>query len=782
MILRYLPRKSILNTVLYLGRIATYNNPRRVGPDVTMKGKFDETRAERISALLSSQDIPMQSFVVPRFQRNYAWRHDKEAGKLWEDIYDNYVEYKENIPENIIDGQYMLGPLVLLEDKKEEFEWQVIDGQQRLATLTTLFCVIRDIFFVLREHLINDEGYKISKSLIEKERFDEDNTEPKLEPKLQLNHTDRGFFFEMIQKEGDPVAKLSAWISKVKGQKKTVPTSHKLLMKCYEEFYDEVERALLTGFVDRNEAESRLKEREEKIEKDLTRDMAANPEKYGFPDGFFSRHWDGEKFVQDGKIDENERADYERIKAMPSGRRHQDANEYVRYIVSQKGKKFRKRLSAETKTRRSRMLRDDGPKNIGMLTKFLKHVIRQNFVVSVKVRNENDAFMIFETLNARNKPLSKSELIKNMCFKAVKNEKEIIDLDNQWMGIFSELENGDRFIRESLRSRYFDDHDNPNPKRKKKVKATTSNLFVIIKSIVNDDDEKAKDYINWLETDSKFVKFMDDPFSYTDDEVIKSNLVSLKRLDAIHIRIPLLTAYRRLNSEKRRYGFSEKDFMNFSSMLIKFHFRNRTIGKLHPSKMEDIMLDVAKKIEQGESLADITSLLRQKDIDDDEFESEFRKFKPDESEVIKYILLEIEKYLRNSQDVLQLKTDATVEHILPKDPGGNWNKGEFFNEGGDGAEHSFESYHNRIGNMTLLTKGLNSKIQNKSFCVKKTEAYKNEKTLHITLETVLKMAKCAEELGRSTRPEFNDVKEWTARIIDERSECFSKLARIIWSM
>lgn len=200
---------------------------------------------------------------------------------------------------------------------------------------------------------------------------------------------------------------------------------------------------------------------------------------------------------------------------------------------------------------------------------------------------------------------------------------------------------------------------------------------------------------------------------------------------------------------------------------------------MHTSKMERLMLTIAENVKNGENLANININLRDEDIGDEEFEDMFFKSRIDEGETIKYILLEIEKHLRGPNQVIQLETDATVEHILPKKPSEEWSKEEFF-MGIDAKDRDFEAYSNRIGNMTLLSKSPNSRVKNRSFCIKKTEAYLYE-DLKLTTETVLKMEKCAVELEKED-PEFQNIKEWTAAIIEERSRCFAKLAKTIWGL
>lgn len=73
-------------------------------------------------------------FQIPDYQRPYSWGDD-EIGQLWDDLY---------LAFNNSDKYYFLGPVILAQTDKGYFE--VVDGQQRLTTLTILFCVLRDFY------------------------------------------------------------------------------------------------------------------------------------------------------------------------------------------------------------------------------------------------------------------------------------------------------------------------------------------------------------------------------------------------------------------------------------------------------------------------------------------------------------------------------------------------------------------------------------------------------------------------------------------------------------
>lgn len=87
--------------------------------------------AKTISGVFGGVDCHYQ---IPDYQRPFSWGDD-QIETLWDDIYDAMVEGDES---------YFLGPMILV---KTDDNWlEVVDGQQRLTTLTILFCVLRDLY------------------------------------------------------------------------------------------------------------------------------------------------------------------------------------------------------------------------------------------------------------------------------------------------------------------------------------------------------------------------------------------------------------------------------------------------------------------------------------------------------------------------------------------------------------------------------------------------------------------------------------------------------------
>jgi uncharacterized protein with ParB-like and HNH nuclease domain len=74
-------------------------------------------------------------YQIPRYQRPYSWGDD-QLEKLWDDL----IEAKDNDPN------YFLGSVITAKPEDSTSYLDIVDGQQRLTTLTILLCVFRDLF------------------------------------------------------------------------------------------------------------------------------------------------------------------------------------------------------------------------------------------------------------------------------------------------------------------------------------------------------------------------------------------------------------------------------------------------------------------------------------------------------------------------------------------------------------------------------------------------------------------------------------------------------------
>ena len=139
-----------------------------------------------VSKKISGAEYPLSKifssdfeYVIPSYQRPYAWTPD-QATALFEDLVAFFEAEQE-------DG-YFLGSIVLIKSEESPFA-QVIDGQQRLTTLTILLAAMAcanegEDKDELRPYIL-EPGKKMEGIL------------PK--PRLALRERDRAFFAKYVQ-------------------------------------------------------------------------------------------------------------------------------------------------------------------------------------------------------------------------------------------------------------------------------------------------------------------------------------------------------------------------------------------------------------------------------------------------------------------------------------------------------------------------------------------------------------------------------------------------------
>ena len=94
---------------------------------------------ENIDNLHEMFSIDVQ-YQVPRYQRRYVW-DETNWEALWEDICD---QLDPGLEDN--NRGHFTGNIVIRSIKERQLDrYEVIDGQQRLATFQIIFCVIRDM-------------------------------------------------------------------------------------------------------------------------------------------------------------------------------------------------------------------------------------------------------------------------------------------------------------------------------------------------------------------------------------------------------------------------------------------------------------------------------------------------------------------------------------------------------------------------------------------------------------------------------------------------------------
>lgn len=154
-----------------------------------------------------------RQFIVPIFQRNYSWQKSQYE-QLWFDIL-RASKFKEK-------QNHFIGSIVYIDMGTPAGRPQqllLIDGQQRLTTISILLCAIKDYVqkFNLETNLINLAKIK-NQFLYNSDEIDEDRY------KLLLNVQDKETYIKLIDNTIFTVNK---------------PATN--IIKCYEFFYERIE-------------------------------------------------------------------------------------------------------------------------------------------------------------------------------------------------------------------------------------------------------------------------------------------------------------------------------------------------------------------------------------------------------------------------------------------------------------------------------------------------------------------------------------------------------------
>ena len=93
-------------------------------------------------------------FVIPDFQRSFVWT-DENVNTLFTDFEEDTNSYTDNL--DTLPG-YLLGNIVLISNENNPTRFDVIDGQQRLTTLTLIFCALNKLFMDIAEETRQNLG------------------------------------------------------------------------------------------------------------------------------------------------------------------------------------------------------------------------------------------------------------------------------------------------------------------------------------------------------------------------------------------------------------------------------------------------------------------------------------------------------------------------------------------------------------------------------------------------------------------------------------------------
>jgi hypothetical protein len=522
---------------------------------------------------IESKDTDIESlldgsfFEIPRFQRPYSW-DDENINDFWADIIENR------------DDNYFIGSMVVFKKAKQRFG--VVDGQQRLTTITILLCVIRDHFQQIE---CNDLAQGIHQLIERKDRSNRSEYVLKTE-------TSFPYFQENIQKfNGQPEVEC-----KIQTEEKNLRNTHLRFHKLVGSTIQSID--------------------------------------------------------MDASISENDKV--------------------------------------TLKTNKLIEIRDS--------------VLNLNLIF-ITLENEDDAYLIFETLNTRGKDLSLTDLAKNHFSKHMKAKGAVDHAKIKWESMLSTIHNSsadissDNFLYHYWASRY-----EAVPLKK---------LFPKIKKEVT--KSRAQSYLDSLVDDSKIYRSIHESgYGWEKNEVEASRSLAAMQMFKLSQPTPATLSLVRAYRDKKIKYAKLRDTL---SAIEKFHFVFTAITSSRSSGGISAMYSAfAKKLyeapDSNKASIEIDTLigkLKTKRPSLDEFKVAFKEViytnsNSKQKNLVRYVL---RKFAEHHQCKYPVDfDDLTIEHLCPQSEIGKngWS----------------EEIVGCIGNLIFLDEKMNGKLDTKCFLDKKT--------------------------------------------------------------
>ncbi len=374
---------------------------------------------------------------------------------------------------------------------------------------------------------------------------------------------------------------------------------------------------------------------------------------------------------------------------------------------------------------------------------FVSEIVTERLVfISVRVQDQLSAYTVFETLNARGLELTETDLLKNYLLSLADrlSKSQMEPVLRQWARITARvgIASFPEFLRHHLNSQ--------------RGYVRQKQLFKTIKKDVTALDQVFA-LLDWLEKDAAWFEGLNDPASqfWLDYQGAKEH-VRVLNLFNVSQYTPLVLAAKDVFT-------TPQDMVEILRYCAVVSVRFNGVSRRSTHTLEEIYNRAAVDVRQGRAstLAALRLALRPIYILDEDFEADFAALRlrnrSTSGKRLRYILAKLEKQL-SGVDITDEGMTATVEHILPENPG----EAEWEHFTSDAHERSYE----RVGNYSLLERGLNGQQAGNAAFAQKQAVYAKSQY------------RTSNDLGKFT--------DWTEETIAKRQAELAKVAKSIWSL
>ena len=331
-------------------------------------------------------------------------------------------------------------------------------------------------------------------------------------------------------------------------------------------------------------------------------------------------------------------------------------------------------------------------------------------LIFIELDEEDDAYLIFETLNTRGKDLRVSDLVKSHLTKLLKPKNAKVDLPKEkWNSLVELVEQSvvdismDNFLHHLWLSQY--------------EYTTAKKLFKAVKKQVKRSN--AQQFLDSLDQDARTYRLIHETSfgNWKREELDLRNSIDALNLFRVKQDVPMILSIMR---EYRRGNLKIKHVRKILSAIENFHFAFTAVASQRSSGGISLMYALhARELYNAENLEkrqavmeELIQKLQEKRPSYQEFEANFleilfsRKYTK-QKRLVQYILEKADRYLRDVRN-LGVPVDysqMTIEHLAPEKPSS------------DAIVDDVSVA--QVGNLILVDQGLNDKLANRSFTEKR---------------------------------------------------------------
>lgn len=343
-------------------------------------------------------------------------------------------------------------------------------------------------------------------------------------------------------------------------------------------------------------------------------------------------------------------------------------------------------------------------KYIELLNVLIDLIVDHLKVIRVNVLNSDDAYTIFEILNARGINLSPVDLIKNKVLQEWGTTYPIDFAKDKWNGIVRNLSSRDVSVGlEEYTIHHWTTNFAYTSKR---------NLYKAFKKQWDAGNLTAEDYLKELYDDSqnyiKIISPLATDWPQADQAAIYNSLSALRIFNVSIMRSFLLSLFK----ARSRGVIRQNQLIETLKKIENFHFMFNSICSLRPSGIEGLYAKSARSLSNAQNARDareiINELLTKLDLKkptQENFTDKFSKLQfvngnTAHKKLIQYVFVKLERSLRNNNEFEP--SDLSLEHIMSQSTTGVSN-----------------DIIGSIGNLLPLGQGLNSNANVRDFPAKK---------------------------------------------------------------